>query len=474
VNGSSLLAIAAAVADGVVGAEEVVRDALEAAERSQASLNAFTSIDGDRALEAARAIDAARGAGDELGPLAGVPVAVKDIIDHAGRPNTRGSSAPAEIPAESAPAVSRLERAGAVVIGRTGLHEYAFGFSSENHWFGAVRNPWDPTLSPGGSSGGSGAVVSAGLVAGALGTDTGGSIRVPAALCGVVGLKVTHGRVPLRGVFPLAPSLDTVGPLARSVEDCAALYGVIAGDDPDDPWSVPVAVDPLTGPATLAGLSVGVPRPWVDRDVVAAQRAGFEALLSGLEDAGARVVELDISVLGPSPRVADSIYFEVAEVHRSRFAADPDQYGPEVRERLEAAFRVEGSAFLEALAWRRSLLAAALRAFAEVDVLATPSVAVLRKEIGVDTVELAGRARHYVSHLSAFTTVANHTGLPALAVPLPGDAAPPPSAQFIGPPWSETRLLAVGLALEHAGLSSVRRPPLWRPSGVGRIPGRDA
>jgi len=179
-----------------------------------------------------------------VGALAGVPIALKDLIDHAGRPNTAGSSYPAITPDASAPAVARLEAADAVIIGRTGLHEYAFGFSSENHWFGPVRNPWDLDLSPGGSSGGSAAAVAAGLAAGALGTDTGGSVRVPAALCGVVGLKVTHGRVPLRGVFPLGPSIDTVGPIGRSVVDIARLYETIAGFDPGDPWSAPRPVVP--------------------------------------------------------------------------------------------------------------------------------------------------------------------------------------------------------------------------------------
>ena len=226
--------------------------------------NAFIERDAD-ALNRADAIDAAAAAGSDPGPLAGVPIGLKDIIDHEGRTTTAGSSFYRNHAQRSAPVVSRVEAAGAVIVGRTGLHEFAYGFSSENDWFGPVRNPWDPTTSPGGSSGGSAVAVAAGIVPVAIGTDTGGSVRVPAALCGCMGLKVTHGRVPLTGVFPLASSLDTVGPIATTVADLAAVYAVIAGDDPDDPWSSPRPVTIPNGPATLSGLRVGVPHPWLDR-----------------------------------------------------------------------------------------------------------------------------------------------------------------------------------------------------------------
>ena len=466
---TSIRELATAVTAGTLQAIDVTEEALDRCERAQPALNAFTSLDHEGARAAARAVDAAVAAGENPGPLAGVPVAVKDLFDQAGLPNTRGSSAPPAIPVSTAPSVQRLEAAGAVVIGRTGLHEYAFGFSSENHWFGPVHNPWDLSLSPGGSSGGSGAAVSAGLVAATLGTDTGGSVRVPAALCGVVGLKVTHGRVPLRGVFPLAPSADTVGPLARSIGDCAAVYEVIAGDDPLDPWSVPAPVDPVGAPADLSKLTVGIPRPWVDIPVVDDQRAAFKRLLDDLSDAGARIIDLEIPELGPSHQSIPSLFFEVARIHRDRLIAAPEQYGPEVRERLQAALSVTGEEYLTALEWRRATLASALRAFDRVDVLATPTVASLRKTIGEETVQLGGEEVHYVVGKASFTTPVNHMGLPALAVPLPGGSAPPPSAQFIGRPWSETRLLEVGLALEEVGLIEAREPPFWQPGSVDPI-----
>ena len=279
--------IASDVRRGRRSAVDVLTEHLESITTSQPRLNAFTSILDEAALAAAKTIDTRVAAGDDPGPLAGVPVAVKDLIDQAGIATTNGSSLPAPPATSTAPAVARLEAAGAVVIGRTGLHEFAFGFSSENHWFGPVRNPWDTTTSPGGSSGGSASAVGAGLVPAAIGTDTGGSVRVPAALCGVVGLKVSHGRIPLTGVTPLAPSFDTVGPLARSVGDAGLLYAAMAGHDVNDPWSLPQPVA-LPGPTPgLAGLRFGVPHPWVDRGVADDVAAGWMAFRAMLEDAGA-------------------------------------------------------------------------------------------------------------------------------------------------------------------------------------------
>lgn len=462
----SIRETAAAVAAGELSAVSVVQEALEASRRAQPELNAFTHIDTEAALRAASAVDQAAARGEDPGPLAGTPIAVKDLIDQAGRPNTRGSGAPPVVPEATAPCIQRLESAGAVVVGRTGLHEYAFGFSSENHWHGPVRNPWDTALSPGGSSGGSGTAVAAGLVTAALGTDTGGSIRVPAALCGIVGLKVTHGRIPLRGVFPLAPTLDTVGPLARSVADCAALYAALAGDDPTDPWSLPMPVDPPRAAASLANITAAVPHPWVDSAVSPVQREAFSAFLDGLSDAGARIVDVDTDALGPSRHATSGLYFEVAGIHRRRFSQDPDQYGPEVRSRLADAMEVTGDAYLDALEWRRGALAAALRVLSSADVLVTPTVASMRKVIGEDDIDVSGDAVPYVKALSVFTTPVNHIGLPALAVPLPGTAQPPPSVQLIGAGWSETRLLELGLALEEQGLVATARPPHWQPGEI--------
>ena len=460
-----VVGIAAAIRTRARSATDVVEAHLAAAHAAQPALNAFTLIDDDAALARAAAIDQRIAARESLGPLAGVPIAVKDLIDQAGLPNTNGSSFEPVVPSRSAICVARLEAADAVIIGRTGLHEFAFGFSSENHWFGPVHNPWDPSLSPGGSSGGSASATAAGLCAAALGTDTGGSVRVPAALCGIVGLKVTHGRVPLTGVTPLAESIDTVGPMARSVADVAALYTVIAGDDPSDPWSRPQPVIGPGAPVRLDHLRVGVAHPWTDQPMAAAVRAGFESALAALTDAGAAIVHIDAPQLDFPGELEPAMYPEVANVHRQRLDAEPQRYGPDVRGRLERTLGYDADDYLRGLRWRARLQSAAARALTNVDVLATPTVAVVRKTIGDDRVDLGGEAVGYRPALSRFTALVNHLGFPALAMPLLDGGSPPASLQIIGSPWSEHHLLEVGAALEGVGITGTIRPPMWRTGG---------
>ncbi len=456
-----VVAIADAVRSGEIEAASVVTQHLERAEASQATLNAFTLIDGERALERAQTIDRTVAAGDDPGPLAGVPIAVKDLIDHAGRPNTLGSGFPPEVPERSAPAIARLEAAGAIIIGRVGLHEFAFGFSSENHWFGPVRNPWDPLLSPGGSSGGSAVAVAAHLAAAALGTDTGGSVRVPAALCGLVGLKVTHGRVSLRGVYPLSPSVDTVGPLARSVADAAAAYQVIAGHDPEDAWSADRPVTPPGDAASFSNVRIGVPHPWVDAPLVPTQADAYSRALEQLATAGVDVVHIDLPGLAPPGLIIEALYPEVADVHRDRYSATPDGYGPAVGARVAEALAVDPELHQEGLKWRANLRNEVDEVLSTIDFLATPTVAALRKEIGADTVTIGDTEVAYRPALSRFTSLVNQLLLPAIALPLTTPGIPPPSLQLIGPAWSEHRLLELGSAMEAAGMVATQRPTGW-------------
>lgn len=424
-------------------------------------LNAFISVDED-ALERARLIDE----DDRPGPLAGRPVALKDLIDHSGRTTTAGSSFYRHLATRSATVVERLEAAGAVVMGRNNLHEFAFGFSSENAWFGPVRNPWDPTLSAGGSSGGSAAAVAAGIVPVAIGTDTGGSVRVPAALCGCVGLKVGHGRVPLTGVFPLCGTLDTVGPIARTVSDAAAVFSVIAGHHPADPWSSPEPVEATGGAATLEGLRIAVPHPWVDRPLDPWLKSGFESFVAGLVDAGAVVRVVRLPSLDPEA-LRPATYAEAGAVHRRWFEEDPERYGPSVRSRVAAVIDFDADAVSEAHRWRAGLRHAFAGAFASTDLLLTPTTAAWRKVIGVDEVEVAGTREGYRGAFSWFTTLPSQAGLPALALPVAGTAAPgrpPASVQLIAPRHREPALLAIGLALEEAGLVGFS-PPVRAESG---------
>ena len=441
-----------------VTVRELVTAHIQRSEDSQEQLNAYTLIDRDQALMRAEIIDRRLFSGEDTGPLTGITIALKDLIDQKGLSTTAGSSFYRHVPDHSATVVERLENAGAVVIGRTGLHEFAFGFSSENHWFGPVRNPWDTDTSPGGSSGGSAAAVAAGLSSLAIGTDTGGSVRVPAAVCGVVGLKVTHGRVPLTGVLPLAPSLDTVGPLARTVGGAALAYRVMAGHDAADPYSI---IEPVKDPdpdASMTGLVIGVPHPWVDHPVDPALRAAFDAALGRMAGLGAEIRHLEDDFVQPPGRIDDAAYSEVAMVHGKWFPSRADEYGPEVADRLGPAMAVTVAAGVEAKQWRLDLREHTFDLFRACDLLATPAVGANRKLIGEDMIVVGDTEMTYRRAFSTFSALVNHAGHPALVVPIHEAGDPPPALQLIGPDWSEAHLLEVGLALESAGVVRFRPP----------------
>ena len=412
-------------------------------------LNTFTSLD-DRAEDRARALDAS----SRPGRLHGWTIGLKDLIDHAGRTTTCGSSFYRHEADGSATVVRRLEDAGGVVVGRTGLHEFAFGFSSENHWFGPVRNPWDTATSPGGSSGGSAAAVAAGLVRLGIGTDTGGSVRVPAALTGTFGLKPTHGTVPLTGVFPLAASVDTVGPITRSVADLTTAHEVMAGPDPSDPWSA--GHTPLPMPDRPR---IGVPREWIGSAPTTTEvRAAFDAALGSLSDLGAEVVTIDAPTLEPWGALNDLMGAQVARVHRAWMADPTKEYGPEVAERLRVVLDVDGDRLVDAMAWQASLVAATRRAFEAVDLLATPTVAAHRKVIGDPMIPVERGDVAHRTALAWFTAMVNHMRTPAVALPLTAGTGLPHSLQVIAPWGGEGRLLAFAAELEASGVVGFRAP----------------
>ncbi|GMQ85604.1 MAG: AtzE family amidohydrolase [Acidimicrobiia bacterium] len=459
--GGRIAEIATAVRSGEISATDLVAAAIDRAERSQPVLNAFTSIDGDGALERAAAIDHRIGAGEDPGSLTGVPIGLKDLIDQQGLPTTNGAAFTPTVPDRSAEVVRRLEAAGAAIIGRTGLHEFAYGFTSENEHFGPVRNPWDTDLSPGGSSGGSAAAVAAGIVPAAIGTDTGGSVRVPAALCGVVGLKVTHGRVSLAGVTPLAPSLDTVGPLAGTVADLAAVYGAIAGDDPGDPWSAPMPVLMPRHPADPATVRVGVPVQWNSAVIDSSTKAAFDEMLDLMAAAGATVEPVDEPSLAITEAAAGAASLEILLQHRERWSTQPERYGSEIADRLRGAEAVPDRYCVDVLAWDAGARHALGRLFTQFDVLATPTVGATRKVIGDPDIDIDGEAIFHRTVLSPYTWPVNRTGNPALALPITGSGAPPASMQLIGPRFGEAALLEVGLGLEDSGLIKVEQPPIF-------------
>lgn len=453
--------IAAQVRTGRITASEVVARSLDAAEQSHGDLNAFTLIDPAGAMSRARAIDKLVEVGTDPGPLAGVPIALKDIIDDAGMPNTAGSSFPTSLATHSATVVRRLGAAGGVIIGRTGLHEFAFGFTSENPWFGAVRNPWDTTTSAGGSSGGSAAAVAAGITPIAIGTDTGGSVRVPAAMCGIVGLKVTHGRIPLTGVFPLVESLDTVGPLGRSVGDVALAYQSMAGDEASDPWSVMVEVE---GPRTIdvRTTKLGVVRQWrfpPHSDEVA---DGLSVFVERCRNIGMTVETIDAPSLTPPSAVYLAIGPEIIAVHGERYSSHPERYGADVAARIEQAAEGTSQDVLEAQRWGAQARSAISRLHAAgFSALVSPTVGSLTKTIGVDTVSVKGGQVPHRDALATFTAPINRIGVPALAMPVTSTPRQGVSVQLVGPMWSEARLLAIGAALEAANVTAVAPPPIF-------------
>ena len=420
-------------------------------EALEPQLNCFITLTPELARQQARQAEQEVRAGAYRGPLHGIPLALKDLFETAGVRTTAGSSFFAEnVPEHDAHVVERLRAAGAVLLGKTNLHEIALGVTNENPHFGATCNPWDLRAIPGGSSGGSAAALAAGLCLGALGTDTGGSIRIPAALCGVVGLKPTRGRVSLRGVIPLSWNLDHAGPMARSVRDAALLLGVLAGYDPDDPWSVDRPAED-----TLADLEAGV-QGWrvalaaddyftdpavVDEQVLQAVRQAAQAFAemgAQVEEAafpGARQAARTNGLITPS---------DGAAFHRERLQANPDGFGADVLARLRtgAAYTcTEYSLARQAQAILRHQFG---QFFKDYDLLLTPTVPIPAPVRGsADAVERANL-------LTRFTAPFNLSGLPALSVPcgLTREGLPV-GLQLVARPWAEARLLRAGWAFEN-------------------------
>ena len=420
-------------------------------------LNAFLRVTAARARDEARAAERELAAGRPRGPLHGVPLALKDLFETAGLATTAGSRILAgNVPARDAAAYARLREAGLVLLGKTSLHEFAFGTTTDNPHFGPARNPWDLARSPGGSSGGSGAALAAGLCAASLGTDTGGSIRIPAAACGVVGLKPTLGRVSRRGVVPLSWSLDTVGPMARSVEDAALLMDAIAGPDAEDDACSPRPAESFGREleAGVGGLALGVPREWFFDGVEPGIAAAVEAALAALERAGARRVEVATPGMAEAHTAHHAVLaVEAAAFHGRWLRERPDDYGDDVRRGLELGSLVPAVDYVNA----RRLQTVTRRTFAAAlecaDVLVTPALPAAPLRVGEPM------SREPAVAWNRLLTPFNLAGLPALSVPCGFDGAGlPVGLQVVGRPFAEASLLRVGRALERAVGPGLRRP----------------
>ncbi|WP_219320752.1 AtzE family amidohydrolase [Methylovirgula sp. HY1] len=451
---ASARAIADAVAKGEISALAVTEAALARIAGLNAALNAFTDILVTRARATAAAIDAARARGAPLGPLAGVPFAVKNLYDIAGLATRAG----AKINRDAAPAdadayvIRRLEAAGAVLVGALDMDEYAYGFTGENIHDGASRNPHDPRHMTGGSSGGSAAAAASGMVTLTLGSDTNGSVRVPASLCGLFGLKPTYGRLSRHGLFPFVASLDHAGAFARSAADLALIYDAMQGEDPDDPVCARRGAEPIV-PSLNAGaesLRIAVAGDYFRRGGNPEAYAAVDRLAAALS------VQREV-ILPEAQRARAAAYLitaaEGAALHRARLQTRAADFDPAVRDRLFAGAMIPAGALLQAQKFRAWFQMQARAIFADVDVILAPATPCRAPLSGQKMMWLDGKEVPVRADLGIYTQPLSFIGLPICTVPVwtQGEKLPI-GVQLIGAPWREDRVLRLAQALESMGL----------------------
>jgi aspartyl-tRNA(Asn)/glutamyl-tRNA(Gln) amidotransferase subunit A len=462
----TLAALAARIRAREISPVEATEACLARIETLGPRLRAFIHVDAEAALRTARVREAEAKAGRSRGPLHGVPLAHKDLFVWGGRAASCGTAVPEYFRAEEdATAVARLEAAGAVTLGRLNLSELALGPFGDNAHHGDAETPWRAGHCAGGSSSGSGAAVAGGLVYGALGTDTGGSIRLPAACCGIVGLKPTYGRVSRAGAMPLSWSLDHVGPLARTVRDAAILLGVIAGVDGRDATTsarpVPDYAAVLDG--SIAGLRVGVPDRFYGEGLDGDVRAAVDAAVAGLRELGAQVVDCAL----PDPALLNDLAnaiarSESAAVHTRIVRESPHALQPAVRTRLEVGFHVSAHDYLQATRLRaRAARTFVDDVFARVDVLVAPTIPEPAPAVAAVKAGSPDEIVRRMGRFSRLTRPWNALGLPALSVPC-GFASDgrPVGLQLVGRPFDEATVLRAGHAYEQAAGWWRRRPAL--------------
>jgi aspartyl-tRNA(Asn)/glutamyl-tRNA(Gln) amidotransferase subunit A len=451
----SIAETTAAIAAGEVSAVELARAYLDRIDASDPALNVYRTVTRELALEQAAAVDDAARAGRPLGPLAGVPVALKDNIAVRGVEMTAGSRHRAGVVAEEdAPVYTRLRDAGAVLLGKLSMSEWAIGATNQNIHYGDVHNPWDPSRVSGGSSGGSGAAIGADLAAATLGTDTGGSVRIPAALNGCCGLRPTAGRVSNRGSIPVAWTFDTIGPLARRAEDVAAMLQVTAGFDHDDPVTADVPVGDYVGALGVGvrGLRVGVLGDWQDA-LDADFRARLAAAATQLEDLGAELVDVELSGLDEAIEwTAELLLAEAAWVHRERLRNCPEIFADDVLRRLHRGESISGAHYGRGREWQRAWRRRVLDALSGCDVLLLAS-ATRHAPTAAESEPLA-----MTGVLARYTGVWVLSRTPALSVPIGFVQDMPVGMQLVGRPFEEGVLLRTAAAYQSATDWHLRRP----------------
>ncbi len=460
---ATIAGLSAAIARKEVSPRDVVEACLARIEQLDGVLRSYITVLSDEARKEARRAEQEIGQGNYRGPLHGIPLAVKDIFQTAGVRTTCGSRILSNwVPSTDATAIRRLRTAGAILIGKLNMHEFAFRVAHPD--YPVPRNPWDLGRSCAGSSSGSAAAVAATLCLGSLGTDTGGSIRVPAAYCGIVGLKPTYGLVSRTGVVPLAWTLDHVGPMTKTVEDAAIMLEVIAGYDPADPASARRAAEPYRNglSRSLRSVRVGIPRQLLEVSVAREVQAAVAAATDVLRDLGMTMEEIDLPCLDDALAVQRTIIFsEAAAYHQTYFPARADEYGPRMREQLALGMAIPAVQYVQAQRLRRLIIEEFRDVFRHVDLLATPTAAIEASPLGQQAIVIDGKTIEEPRRLSRLTNPLNVTGLPAIAVPCGfSQQGLPLSLQLVGRPFADGLVLAAAHAYERSAQWYLRSPSL--------------
>lgn len=449
----SVTEIAPLIENKDISPVELTKAVLDHAEKNDEKINAYISFRREKALEDAKKAEQEIINGNYRGIYHGIPMGIKDNIYIKGEVTTMAAKIHRDfVPSYNATVIDKLNEAGAIIIGKLNMHEYAWGATTNNPHYGPCRNPWDLEYIPGGSSGGSGAALIAHTTMATLGTDTGGSVRIPAATNGIVGLKQTYGRVSNYGSFPLAWTLDHIGPMTKTVKDAAALLEVIAGYDPKDSTTVNVPVDQYLDGITgdVKDLVIGINEEYffnnVDNDIEQAVRNKIRQL----EKEGARIQEVDIPSLQFSEwAVMTTIISEPAAIHQQNHLNHPEDFGEDLQFLFDLGELPSAVDYIHAQQIRRHLKQDFQNVFENIDVLITPTLPIQTPKIGADTVELNGEEVGVLDHIIRFTGPFNITGLPALSVPCGFKGHLPIGIQIVGKPFDEKTILNVGYAIEQ-------------------------
>ena len=453
------------VKSGEISPVEIIEAHLSRIRATEPVLNSFITLLPEQALAAARQAERDIRDGRYRGPLHGIPVGLKDLFNTGGVRTTSGSRIyDTFVPSEDCTVAARFRDAGAILIGKLNMHQFAYGPTGENPDYGHMHNPWNPELVSGGSSGGSGSAAAAGQCTITTGSDTGGSIRIPAALCGIVGLKPTYGRVSRHGLTPLAWSMDHPGPMVRTVEDAAITMNVISGHDPRDVACVDLPVPDYTAALTgdIRGLRIGTPRQFFDAPLDPEVRQRVNDALGHLESLGAEVQEVDFPEFNDAAAISTTMLMaEASACFRDLLASDGEQLYEPVRLRLEAGLFISAADYLRAQQGRAAFDRAARRLLQDVDLLAGPSEPVTAPPLLQQQVLAGEREIGTVAALTQYTRPYNITGFPAISVPCGFSAEGMPiGLQLAGRPFDEETVLRAAHAYEQSTEWHSRRPPL--------------